>query len=639
MRIPKEKIEEVRAASDVVDVVGDYVQLKKKGANYFGLCPFHAEKTPSFSVNPSLGIYKCFGCGVAGDVFEFVMAIEQATFIEAVRTLAEKAGIALPEGEVDEDLQSEADAIYHALRFAARFYYRCLTAEARGNAALAYLKEREFEPATIKRFGLGFAPDAWDALLKAAGAEHISEEILEKAGLILPRKEAGGFYDRFRNRLIFPIISHMGKVLGFGARILVADPKQPKYINSPETSVYHKGSVLYGLYQARRAVRQEGEVVLVEGYTDVMALHQAGVENVVASSGTALTLEQVRLLGRYAQRVVLLYDADAAGEAASLRGVERILEAGLAAYAVALPSGQDPDSFVRESGGGAFRAYVQKHRQDFVAFQYDLAKKEGRLDTPEGEAEAVGQILQLITTIEDPLAQETYLQRVSEVSGMPQTTVSRAFEQRRRRQGNRPASAPREQQEYAQRTRNVGTGTESRQAKTVALPGEETMIRLMLEHGDSMIEFVLGHMSLNEFTEGPAKRGVEAILSSYESGRFEAQALLGSVAEDELKQFLLGVLTDRESPSENWTRKLNIIVPRLNEDEYKVARDAMVQVKVHRVVREMDRVRGEIYAAQQAQSDSTGLQRELNALQDLRKQIERQEFINLPEAASGRSNG
>ena len=645
MRIPKEKIEEIKAASDIVEVVGDYVQLKQRGSNYFGLCPFHSEKTASFSVNPSLGIFKCFGCGVAGDPFQFIMAVENVAFADAVRMLAEKAGIALPEEEEASEQASEADAVYHALRYAARFYYERLIRDAAGAGALDYLRARGFTAETIKRFGLGFAPDSWTALHDAATSDRLSVDVLEKAGLILPRRDAGGYYDRFRNRITFPIISHMGKVLGFGARILEADPKQPKYVNSPETLVYHKSRVLYGLYQAKRAIRQKEEVILVEGYTDVMALHQAGVENVVASSGTALTAEQVKLLGRYAQRTVLLYDSDAAGDAASVRGLERVLASNMGAYAVALPEGQDPDSFVREAGAEAFQSFVQAHRQDFVAFRYGLADRSGKLSTPDGQAEAVGQLLDMIAALEDPLAQETYLQRASEVTGMPQTTLWRAFEQRTRsrermrdRQTDREAGKPDVRWQPVHQSASATSSREGGRGSEVH-PAEEALLRLMLEHGSVMIEFILSHMSLVEFTVGPARSAVERILSDYEGGSFDARALVEDGEDPEMQRLLARVMTDRDAPSINWSKKLKITVPRLNEREHVAAAGAMTQLKLFRVHREIERIREATFAAQQDGRDLTDLQREGMALQDLRKQIERQEFINWPEAVPGRSDG
>ena len=636
MLIPDDKIEEVRSASPIVEVVGDYVQLKKKGSNYFGLCPFHAEKTPSFSVNPGLDIYKCFGCGVAGDVYQFVMAIERTGFVEAVRFLADRAGIELPQEGPDEGRSSESDAIAHALRFAGRFYYHCLTSDPSGQPALRYLRERGFAAASIKHFGVGFAPDRWDALLSEATESKFTTDVLQKAGLIVPRKGGSGYYDRFRGRIMFPIFSHSGKVVGFGGRILDASEDQPKYVNSPETPVYRKSSVLYGLFQSKQAARAADEVYLVEGYTDVISLHQAGVENVVASSGTALTPDQVRLLARYVQRVVLIYDADAAGEAASMRGLELVLQEGLAAYAVALPPGTDPDSFVREKGGAEFTAYVKKHRQDFVSFRYDLARRSGALETPEGRTDTIGQLLELITGIEDPLAQETYLQRVAEVSAMPQTTLWRALEQRRQAHGTSgqraPERAPRRArpQDASAAVQPAGVPREAN-----VLPAEEALVRLMIEHGSRMVEFVLGHMSLQEFSIGLPRSAVSMLLQRYEEGALHP-GKMPDVPDEELRRFIAGVMTDRDAPSENWRRR-NINVPRLNEDALEAAAGAMTRLKLRHVQQEIERIREATFQVQEAGGDVTELQREGMALHGLRKQIERKEFIQWPEAPRSRA--
>ncbi|MEM8559560.1 MAG: DNA primase, partial [Bacteroidota bacterium] len=354
MPIPDSVIEDVRHAVDLVDVVGDYVRLRRSGVRFVGLCPFHNEKSPSFSVDPQKNLYYCFGCRRGGDLFKFVQEVEGMEFLETVRLLAGRAGIEIPEERGGpSEAASEREAIHNALRFAARFYYQQLQTEA-GQPGLDYYRQRGFTKQTITAFGLGFAPDRWDALTEAALAAHYTPEVLVKADLA--REGSRGIYDRFRGRAMFPIVSHVGKVLGFGGRIIPGvtppfkDGDPPKYINSSETPVYHKSEVLYGLRQAKQAIRGEGEALLVEGYTDVVSLHQAGVEHVVASSGTALTPQQVRLAGRYAQAVVLLYDADSAGLDAALRAIDLVLAEGLGVYAVALPDGADPDAFVQQFG-------------------------------------------------------------------------------------------------------------------------------------------------------------------------------------------------------------------------------------------------------------------------------------------------
>ncbi len=637
MFIPDHKVEEIRSASDIVDIVSDYVRMKKQGSNYFGLCPFHNEKTPSFSVNLSMGIYKCFGCSKVGNVFQFVMEMESIGFPEAVRMLAERAGIPLPEQEEDRQQASEIESIYHALRFAARFFYDQLTQTEAGKPALEYLTGRGFTPTTIKHFGLGYALDRWDALLKEAEQNHVAPEMLEKAGLVLSRKEGKGHYDRFRGRAIFPIFSHVGKVLGFGGRIMTPAPDQPKYINSPETKVYNKSRVLYGLYQAKHAIRKSEEVILVEGYTDVIALHQAGVANVVASSGTALTPEQVKMLGRYAKRVLMLYDADTAGADAALRGIDLVLSQGFSAYAIALPGGEDPDSYVREHGGEAFREYAKKHRQGFAAFIYGMARRSGRLDTPEGQAETMHVILASIARIPDPLMQETFMRRASEVLDVPdmqlRPVLSKLLHDQRnqtRREARREeiaATTPRPPLPPLEATEEGGQEqAPSAVQESEPLPQEKVLLRLMLEHGRPMLEFILNHMALEEFTAGPSREIVEILLQMYREGAIETQRFSDGSFSEAVQRLAVGVLVDRYEPSENWALR-KIPVPRINEDPQKAATSAMTLLKLIRVKTAIDQHMEKVYRASQGQEDLHTLLSELMHLLELQKQIGRREFL------------
>jgi len=635
MFIPDHKVEEIRAASDVVDIVSDYVRLKKRGSNFFGLCPFHHEKTPSFSVNPSMGIYKCFGCSKGGNVFQFVMEVESIGFPEAVRMLAERAGIPLPEHEAEQEQAGEIESIYHALRFAARFFYEQLTQTAAGRPALAYLTGRGFSPGTIKRFGLGYAPDRWDALLKEAERNHVEPEALEKAGLVLPRKDGDGHYDRFRGRVIFPIFSHVGKVLGFGGRITAADSDQPKYINSPETKVYTKSRVLYGLYQAKQAIRKSEEVILVEGYTDVISLHQAGVENVVASSGTALTTEQIKTVGRYARRVLLLYDADAAGADAALRGIDLVLAHGLSVYAIALPGGEDPDSYVRANGGEAFRDYAKKNRLDFVAFTYNLARRGGRLETPEGQAETMHAILASVARIPDPLMQETFMRRASEVLDVPDMQLRPVLGnllRERQQQGERDAwresllpppppaalAPPKASAEPASKPASSAVAAP-------VLPQEQTLLRLMLQHGMGMVEFILSHMAVEEFTEGPSREIVRILLQMYHDDAVEPQRFFDGSFSEPVQRLAAGVLVDRYEPSENWSLKQNITVTRGAPREE--AEGAMEQLKLRRVEALIKEHKEKMYRTAQQGGDLHTLQTEMMHLLELHRQIDRREFL------------
>jgi DNA primase len=672
MPIPDEKIEEVRAAADIVDVAGDYVQLKRSGSRFMALCPFHNEDTASFSVDPEQNLYYCFGCQAGGDVFKFVQEMEGVGFLEGVRMLAERYGIPLPEEETDPEAANERESILHALRFAARFFYRQLTQTDRGRPALDYLRNRGFEPSTIKEFGLGYAPDEWDALLTAAEDEQMDPEILEKAGLVVERNDGSGYYDRYRGRIIFPIFSHIGKVLAFAGRILDADKDQPKYINSPETKVYHKKEVLYGLSQAKRAIRQTDEVLIVEGYTDVISLSQAGVENVVASSGTALTDGQVETLNRYAKRALLLYDADEAGGRATMRGLDRVLEQGMGAYAVELPEGSDPDEFVQDEGGEAFEEYVEEHRQDLPSFAYQRARRQGELETPEDRVETQRSIIESVARIPDPNLRREYVTRTSEVVGVPDADLFRVLEEERekleekarRRREREKRRQEREQQQQQQAPPQDRSGPQAAppdaagggrdrpqapppdeapgqqasggeqapqatEAPPAPLPEERVLLRLMLEEGTRMVEHVLGHMALDEFTEGPPRELVQTLVQMYQEGDVRTQSLLEGEHGDQLQSLAASVMIEEHEASKNWAEREDIPVPKFNDQPYKSADSAMKFLKLDRVNDAIEHVREQSYQANQS-GDTERMQRlqqKMMSLQELRKEVQRGDFL------------
>ena len=383
-RIPEDILQRIRDATDIVDLISEHVQLVKKGRNYSGLCPFHDEKTPSFSVDPDRQFYHCFGCGVGGNVFKFIQEIDRVTFVEAVKFLAERTGIALPErsGPSREE-DAAADELYRANDLAQKYFHHLLLNDEVGASARTYLQIRGLTDETIEHFGLGYAPPEWDALLKVAGRRGLSPQILERAGLALPRSTGSGHYDRFRDRIAFPIANLSNRTIAFGARALQPD-QEPKYLNSPETPIYHKGRVLYGLSETRDVIRRQDAVLVVEGYMDLISLAQIGIQHVVATSGTALTEDHCRLLARFARQVVLLFDGDAAGSTAAMRALEVLLGAGIDARVVSLPSEHDPDTFVQKHGPDALlkRAENAQSVLDFyleqLAQQYDLSSVEGK---------------------------------------------------------------------------------------------------------------------------------------------------------------------------------------------------------------------------------------------------------------------
>ena len=409
--IPEETLERIRAAIDIVDLVSGHVQLTRKGRNFLGLCPFHTEKTPSFNVNPELQIYRCFGCGAGGNIFKFVQEMDRVSFPEAVSFLARRCGVEIPEGGGARRDGQVTDKIYRANEWAARYYHYLLRKD-EGRRALDYLHGRGLSDEVIDRFYLGYAPGGGTSLLERAGRRGHTPELLEKAGLALPSRSGRGHYDRFRDRVMFPIANLSRRSIGFGARALKPGD-EPKYLNSPETPVYRKGSVLYGLNWTRKEIVSRDCAIVVEGYMDLMALAQAGIGHVVASSGTALTEQQCRTLDRYARRVVLVFDGDAAGSAAAVRGLEVLIGAGLDAQVVPLPGDDDPDSFVRREGAERFGQLVDE-AESVIAFYITRLAGEIDLSTMAGKTRAIERVVPLIANCTKSVSRDLMLRQVAQ---------------------------------------------------------------------------------------------------------------------------------------------------------------------------------------------------------------------------------
>jgi DNA primase len=424
--IAQETIRQIQQAADIVEVVSSFVSLKKRGANYTACCPFHDEKTPSFSVSPSKGIYKCFGCGKAGDSITFIREIEGISYVEALRYLAQKYHIEIIEDQTTDAVRqenSERESLLIALNHANHYYQNILHSHPDGKSiGVGYFRERGFSDTTVKKFELGYSLTEWDGFLNDATQNQFQTEILEKAGLILKNDKSGKFYDRFRGRVIFPIHNISGKTIAFGARILITDKNQPKYINSPETEVYHKSDILYGIFQAKNKIRDLDECFMVEGYTDVIAMHQGGVENAVASSGTSLTENQIKLVARFTDNLTVLYDGDSAGIRASLRGIDMILEAGLNVRVVLFPDGHDPDSFIRKEGSEAFKEYLARHKQDFITFKTELFLEDASKD-PIKKAELIRDISESIAKVPDSIKRSVFFQQCSRLMGIDEAVL------------------------------------------------------------------------------------------------------------------------------------------------------------------------------------------------------------------------
>lgn len=414
--ISKTIIDKVLDAAQIVDVISDFVALKRRGANYTACCPFHNEKTPSFSVSPSKGIFKCFGCGKAGNAVNFVMEHEQLTYVEAIRFLGKKYGIEIIEKEeTPEDIQNRLkhESLLTVSEFARNFYANELWESQKGKAiGLSYFKERGFSDETIKKFQLGWAPDGRNTFSSAALKAGYKKEFIAATGLGIERENSDELVDRFYDRVMFPVHSVSGRVIAFGGRTLRTDKTVAKYINSPESEIYVKSRSLYGIYFAKSSITRTQKCFLVEGYTDVISLHQAGIENVVASSGTSLTVDQIRLIKRFTPQVTVLYDGDAAGIKASIRGIDMLLEEGLQVKVVLFPEGEDPDSYARKKGADLLAKFLEEAEEDFITFKTQLLSEDAKRD-PVKRVQLINEVVGSIAVIPDAINRSVYIEECS----------------------------------------------------------------------------------------------------------------------------------------------------------------------------------------------------------------------------------
>ena len=582
MKIPEDKIDEIRNAIDIVELIGSVIALKRRGKNYVGLCPFHHEKTPSFNVSPDRQMYHCFGCGVGGNVFTFLMQHEKVSFIEAVRVLSERAGISLPtyESEQAEQAAGEHEQLYAIMRLAGFYFYHQLTSTPEGEFALNYFHQRGFSDETIRKFGLGYSLQSWDGLLKHMQQQGIAENQLEKAGLVRCRDEKN-YYDYFRGRAMFPIFSPTGRVIAFGARKLYDDDKLAKYMNSPETPIYSKSRVLYGLYNAREAVRREENAILVEGYADLISVFQAGIQNVVASSGTALTPEQIQLIGRYTRNVTLVYDADSAGAQAMMRGVDLVIENGLDVRVAELPEGDDPDTFVKKNGADAFRK-LMKNSISFIEFKARSFDRIGKLATPEGQAEATRSIVQTIAKIPDELRRNFFIKEVADRYRLYESVLYRELEKQLKsgerrsqnalRDGNR-SQPPEPGEGHRVPVMNVPMADVTPRRERDISTAERDLIKLMLEDPDTMIEYILSHISIEEFEHPHTRSVAQLLLDKHRANEvIDPHMLLESDLAAPLKSLITDVAISKYEISPGWAEQKPID----DADIHQVARAALI---------------------------------------------------------------
>jgi DNA primase len=568
VRISEDTIQEIKSQIDIVDVISDFVNLKKSGSNYKALSPFTNEKTPSFFVSPSKEIYKCFSSGKGGDAINFIMEIEGINYVEALQYLAKKYGIEIRETEeTDEEIQehNERESLFIVLSYARDYFVRTLWDHPEGKSVgLTYFKERGFDDPIIRKFELGYSLDSWDAFYQQALEQKYKEEILEKAGLIIKKDEK--IYDRFRGRVLFPIHNLTGKPIAFGARVLNGDKHQPKYINSPETPVYHKSQILYGIFQGRQAIRQKDNCYLVEGYTDVISLHMAGVENVVASSGTSLTDGQIKIIKRYTNNITVLFDGDEAGIKASLRGIDMILHSGLNVRAVMFPEGEDPDSYARKTGPAGFREYLNENTRDFISFKTGLLAREAQQD-PITKAKTIKEIVASISKIPDGVQRVVYIKETSRLLSIDESVLIAELnkiliaERRKTR-----TDIPEPDITLIETTTRQETDLSRYSTESIRLQEKES-IRLLINYGLNEIEeeillyeFILSELEDVEFQTPVYRTIFDTFKENLKKGHvLDADYFLKNGPE-EIKKEVVDLVANPYEISENWKNK-KIYIP------------------------------------------------------------------------------
>ena len=506
--IDRETVQRIMDSANIVDVVSEFVTLKRAGVNYRGLCPFHDEKTPSFYVSPARGICKCFSCGKGGNVVHFLMEHEQFTYPEALRWLANKYNIEIRETEqTEEERQAEnvRESMFVLNEWAAKYFQNILHNHADGVAiGMTYFRSRGFRDDTIRTFGLGFCPKERTALSEAARSQGFKDEYLEKTGLCYKRDD-GKMIDRFSGRVIFPVHTVSGKIVAFGGRVLKTDEKTAKYVNSPESEIYNKRNELYGLYIAKHSIVKEDRCFLVEGYTDVISMHQSGIENVVASSGTALTPGQIRMIHRFTNNMTVLYDGDAAGIKASIRGIDMLLEEGMNIKVCLLPDGDDPDSFARKHNSTEFQTFISEHETDFIRFKTNLLLEDAGKD-PIKRAELIGNLVQSISVIPEAIVRDVYIKECAQLLHVEDKLLVSEVAKRRETQAEKRAEQTERERRMAERTATMSQGTPPENAP---MPNGDIPLPPEIDNGYTEVPPALQEDNYASFIPQEGKEGQE----------------------------------------------------------------------------------------------------------------------------------
>ena len=631
-------------AARIEEVIGDFVSLKKRGANHIGCCPFHNEKTPSFYVSPSKGIYKCFGCGEAGDVVSFLKKHEHYTYVEALQWLARKYNIEIQEKELtpeEKERQTERDGLFHVSEFAQKYFADLLYNDEMGRAVgLSYFHQRGMSDEIIKRFGLGYCLDEWSNFTDHALKNGYSEAMLEKTGLTIVKEDTGKRYDRFRGRVMFPIYSISGRVLGFSGRVLSSEKQAAKYVNSPDSDIYNKSRILYGLFQARSAIAKANKCYLVEGNVDVVSMHQSGVENTVASCGTSLTVEQIRLIKRYTPNVTVLYDGDSAGIKAALRAVDLLFAEGMHVRLVLFPDGEDPDSYAQKYGSTALQEYLAQHEENFIMFKTRVLLDDAKND-PIRRAALVSDTAHSIALVADMLERAEYIRQCSHLLHVSEEVLTDAVAKVTRQERQKAYEKEQKEEKVPESVEEVPQESVEAPQLVKALPEvERHLVKLLLNYGNNKL--------LQEFTDADGRRHTEEytvaeiIIGELRQDNlamshplcqriFEQCALMQEMMhtvdvsrfknsdDEQLRVFTISLMMDSYSLSDSWRAK-GIFVPKIEDNLLQDLRESIFTFKSGRIAQMVAERREQLrYADEEGQRR---LLAEIKQYTDLARQMQ-----------------
>ncbi len=637
--IDQATIERIHDAAEIVDVVQEFVTLKRRGVNYLGLCPFHNEKTPSFIVSPAKGIFKCFGCGKGGNSVNFIMEHEHLNYGDALRYLAKKYGILIAEKEKtpeEQKMQDERESLMIVSEYAKKYFSEILLNDPEGRSVgLSYFREREIRDDIIHKFELGYCPDRKDAFTQSALRQGYRMEYLEKTGLTIRRDD--WTRDRFGGRVIFPIHNLAGRIIAFGGRILKDDPHTAKYLNSPESEIYHKSHVLYGIFQAKKEITRQDKCFLVEGYIDVLAMHQSGIENVVASSGTSLTTDQIRLIKRFSSNITILYDGDAAGIKASLRGIDMVLEQGLHVRVLLLPDGHDPDSFSRTMNSSQLMKYIEEHETDFIKFKTQLLMKDS-VNDPVERAGVVTNIVHSISVIPDVIVRSEYIRECSNILEVREEVLYQEI--RKIKQHETEAGLTRQKQDRSYRT--VTNPVPVQKIDNPCAAEEKAILRLLIKYWRSPLfseeiapnkESVITvsqylfqefeddkFVSVNPFNQ----KMIDEMEENLTNADFDCQRHFTTHPDIQICQLATNLLAEKNVESVRWEKNgswvegeeeiLPMLVPKAVE-EYKLTKALLLATKLEKEMEQAQK-EGNIDKAMELQMEYMNLKKVITILSE-----------------------